>query len=142
MVVIFVGIGGAYKLGEDFKVIMGASQKETIFIGGVDPSRYQVKFQLDIWRRARLGEMVKQWGRESFYFSCNILHYILFGENFIIYVEEPLHSACLNLDHEETNNNQKREKIVAFVKTLIITTTRLILVTFSAVQENCKGILN
>ena len=40
-----MGLGRAYRLGADFKVIIwGASQKgiEPFFIGGVDPSRHQV----------------------------------------------------------------------------------------------------
>ena len=51
IVVIFMGLGGAYRLGEDFKVIIwGASQKGLgpIFIGGVDPLRHHVK--IFIWQ--------------------------------------------------------------------------------------------
>ena len=48
------------------------------------------------------------------------LHYILFGENFIGSVKEPLYSVCLNLNHENKENgnqNVKVEKMVIFVKT-------------------------
>ena len=46
IVVIFMGLGGTYRLEEDFKLIIcGASHNGLglFFIGGVDPSRHQVK---------------------------------------------------------------------------------------------------
>ena len=48
--VIFMGLGGTYKLGEDFKVMWGARHKGLgpFFIGGVDPLRHQVK--IFIWQ--------------------------------------------------------------------------------------------
>ena len=51
IVVIFMGLGGTYRFGEDFKVIIwGASHKGLgpFFIGGVDPSRHHVK--IFIWQ--------------------------------------------------------------------------------------------
>ena len=61
------------------------------------------------------------------YFMQLFLHYILFGENFIvkvtlskvIYVKVILYSVCLNLSHEKKNSNQngKVEKMVVLVKT-------------------------
>ena len=53
IVVIFMGLGGACRLREDFKVIIWgdggqATKVGTIFYGGVDPSRHQVK--IFIWQ--------------------------------------------------------------------------------------------
>ena len=51
IVVIFMGHGGTYRFGEDFKVIIwGASHKGLgpFFIDGVDPSRHHVK--IFIWQ--------------------------------------------------------------------------------------------
>ena len=47
-----MGLGGACRLGEDFKVIIWgdggqATKVGTIFYGGADPSRHQVK--IFIW---------------------------------------------------------------------------------------------
>ena len=36
------------------------------------------------------------------YFMQLFFHYIIFGENFIVSVKVPLHSVCLNLNHEKT----------------------------------------
>ena len=46
-----MGLGGTYRLGEDFKVITwGQATKgwDRFLLGGVDPSRYQVK--IFIWQ--------------------------------------------------------------------------------------------
>ena len=71
-----MGLGGTYRLGEDFKVIIwGASHKGLgpFFIGGIDPSKYQVK--IFIWQL----EEVKNGSRERFYISCNFSN-LLFDE--------------------------------------------------------------
>ena len=44
------------------------------------------------------------------------LHYILLGENFIVYVKVPLYSLCLNLNEENSSQNGKFKKIVVPVK--------------------------
>ena len=53
IVVIFMGLGRAYRLGEDFEVIIWGASHEGMgpfFVGGVDPSRHHVNifiFQLE-----------------------------------------------------------------------------------------------
>ena len=51
IIVIFIGIGRAYRLGEYFKVIIweGKPKRDgTIFMGEVDPSKHHVKIL--IWQ--------------------------------------------------------------------------------------------
>ena len=40
--------------------------------------------------------------KKVLYLMQSFLHYILYGEDFIGYVKEPLHSIYLNLRHEKT----------------------------------------
>ena len=68
-----MGLGRAIGWGEILKSSHeGKSQRDgTIFMGGVDPSRHHVKVLIWQLEGARLDEMVKKWGRERFYISCN-----------------------------------------------------------------------
>ena len=48
------------------------------------------------------------------------LHYIPFGENYIIEVKVTLYSVCLNLNHEKENSNQNMKvgKMLVLVEAL------------------------
>ena len=54
-----------------------------------------MKVKVFIWQ---LEEEKVDWG----WFIQSFLHFILFAENFILVLKEPLYSACLNLNHGKT----------------------------------------
>ena len=63
---------------------------------------------------------LKNWAGNCLYFMQLLLHYILFGENFIGSFKIPLFSVCLNLNHKkEQNGNQngRVEKMAVLAKT-------------------------
>ena len=79
-----MGLGGAYSLGrrgggEILKSSCGGKSHKGLrlyFMGELIPGDTKYRFPLHNWRRARLDEMVKKWGRERFYISCNFSYTI------------------------------------------------------------------
>ena len=69
-----------------------------------------------------MDEMVKKWGRERFYISCNHFCTMSFLLNILLAkLNNLLYSVCLNLNREKKQNrnqNVKVEKMVVFLKTL------------------------
>ena len=65
--------------------------------------------------------MVKKWGREIFYISCNYFCTISFlVKTLLAKLKNLYHSVCLNLSHKKKQNsdqNVKVEKMVVSVKT-------------------------
>ena len=81
-----------------------------------------------------MNEMIKKWGRERFYISCNYSCTISFLLNILLAKLKNLYSVCLNLESVCCNKNVKVKKMVVFVETLdYYITILIILVTFSAV---------
>lgn len=83
---------------------MEASHKgvEPFSTRGVDFSRRCVKrFSFGNWRRARLGEIVKNWGRARFYLSYSLT--VSFAVNILLVkLKKSLYSLCLSFDHGKT----------------------------------------
>ena len=80
IVVIFIGLGRAYRLGGFSNYQMGGKPQRdgTIFMWKVYPSRQHIKILICNSRRARLDKMVKKLGRGMFMFHAIISALYLF----------------------------------------------------------------
>ena len=67
IVVILMGLGGTYRLGE----ILNSSSEGAIFYGGVDPSRHSVNILILQLEEGWNAWKVKKWGREKLFISCS-----------------------------------------------------------------------
>ena len=91
---------------------MGANHKSvgSFFKGGVGPWIHRVKILIWELKGDRLGEMVKKWGRERFYRSCNYSCNISFLLKILLVKLKNLyiqHASILIM--EKQNSNQKYE---------------------------------
>ena len=117
IVVIFLGLGGAYRLAGDFKLIIWSASHEGMgpFLwGGVHPSRHHVKILISQLQEGWLDEMVKKQGREGFYISCTIsvMVKILLVKLKNLYIQ-----YASIMKKQNSNQNVKVQKIVVFAKT-------------------------
>ena len=85
IVVIFIGLGGSYRLGGILMLSNGASYKGMDhFYGESWPLKTPCKdFNLAIVGRLGWMKGLKNGAVKCLYFMQLLLHYILFGENFI-----------------------------------------------------------
>ena len=73
------------------------------FYGGSCPLKTPCKdFNLAVVGGQGWMKCLKNGAEKCLYFMQLFLHYILFGENFIVKLKLPLYSVCLNLNQEKT----------------------------------------
>ena len=74
IVFIFMRLGGTHRLGANFKVIIWKQARkgwDHFLWRKLIPWETKYRFSFGNWRRGRLDEMVKKWGRERFWISFN-----------------------------------------------------------------------